>query len=155
MIIDLIKKFCMKRVFTFIALCCALIFTSCDKEVPTESDIPSIEFEQKEYTLPAEGGDVVIPVLSTGIDFATIRYMFEDAWDFDSDGNMIPREGWISLQVIPNYPESRTLLRGRSGIKLTVKPNKSLSNRTAWLLVGSFSDTESVVLRQPTVNAKQ
>lgn len=145
----------MKRAFLFMALCCAVIFTSCDKDDDIkESDIPSIEFEQKEYTLPAEGGVVVIPVLSTGIDFATIRYTFDDAWSFDKSGNMIPREGWIDLVVIPNYPQSRTLMQGRSGIELTVEPNNSLANRTAWLIVGSFADTESVVLRQPTVNAK-
>ena len=145
----------MKRAFIFMALCCAAIFTSCDKEVPTESDIPSVEFEQQEYTLPSEGGEVIIPVLSTGVDYATIRYTFEDAWDFDSNGNMVPREGWIDIVVIPNYPESPALMRGRSGIQLNVKPNNTLANRTASLIVGSFNNTKSVILRQPTVNAKQ
>ena len=141
------------------SLCCALMFISCDKNTNTESDInndsPSVEFEQQEYELPAEGGEVVIPVLTTGVDYATIRYTFEDAWDFDSNGNMVPREGWIDIVVIPNYPESRALMRGRSGIQLKVKPNNTLANRTAWLIVGSFNNTKSVILRQPTINAKQ
>jgi hypothetical protein len=46
-------------------------------------------------------------------------------------------------------------MRGRSGIQLNVKPNNTLANRTALLIVGSFNNTKSVILRQPTVNAKQ
>ncbi len=145
----------MKRALLFTALCCAISFTSCSKENDVDSDISSIEFEQKEYTLPAEGGEVIIPVRSTGVDYATIRYTFEESWDFDSAGNMIPKDGWIDLLVIPNYPDSRALLVGRSGIKLTIKPNSGYAKRVAWLIVGSFADTESVVLHQPTVNAKQ
>ena len=145
----------MKRAIFIMALCCAALLTSCSKEIDSERDIPSVEFEQKEYTLPAEGGVVVIPVISTGIDFATIRYTFEDAWDFDSKGNMVPRKGWIDLCVIPNYPESRVLMKGRSGIELTVEPNHSFSNRVAWLLIGSYNDTGSVVLSQPSISAKR
>ena len=62
--------------------------------------------------------------------------------------------GWITLEVIPNYDEARALLTGRSGVKLTVKSNNSLANRTAWLIVGSYNQTTSVLLRQNSVSAK-
>lgn len=139
----------------FSILCCAAFALSCDKGDASETDSPTIWFEAEEYTLPAAGGIVTIPVHSTGVDYATIKYTFEDAWDFNSEGNMVPREGWIDLEVIPNYPESRDLMTGRSGIKLIVEANTAIANRTAWLIVGSFSQTQSVVLHQPSVNAKQ
>ncbi len=147
----------MKRLL-FAIVCCVILATACTNN-QNDPDIlidkPTVWFDVEEYTLPANGGQVIIPVHSTGVDYATIKYTFEDAWDFTSEGNMVPREGWISLEVIPNYDESRALMTGRSGIKLTVEPNKSVSNRTAWLIVGSYNQTTSLVLHQPTPSAKQ
>ena len=144
----------MKNLLLLATLCSTLLFASCDKE-QNKNDKDTIYFEDTEITLPAEGGEVIIPVYSTGVDYATIKYTFEDAWNFTPDGNMVPREGWIKLEVIPNYPEARSLLMGRSGIKLTVEANKSIANRTAWLIVGSFNATSSVTLQQPSTTVKQ
>lgn len=143
----------MKRLL-FAIVCCVILTTACTKNLTTETDKATVWFEQQEYALPAAGGEVIIPVHSTGVDYATIKYTFEDAWDFTPEGNMVPREGWITLEVIPNYDEARALLTGRSGIKLAVKPNNSLANRTAWLIVGSYNQTTSVLLRQNSVSAK-
>ena len=144
----------MKNLLLLAALCTSLLFASCDKE-SNKNGKETIYFDTTEVTLPAEGGQVIIPVYSTGVDYATIKYTFEDAWDFTSDGNKVPREGWIKLEVIPNYPEARSLLMGRSGIKLTVEANKSIANRNAVLIVGSFNETSSITLHQPSTTAKQ
>lgn len=146
----------MKRVFSLLALFAAIILSSCQGGLESGEqpgltiDKAIVEFEQEKYTLPAGGGEVIIPVVSTGIDFATIRYSFEDSWDFDINGNMVPRDGWISLTVIPNYPESRLLPQGRSGVQLTVKPNERISGRSATLIIGSFNLMKSVQLYQPS-----
>ena len=143
----------MKRLFTLLLLCCATIMVSCDKET-NETDQSTVYFEQEEFTLPAEGGEVIIPVISTGVDYVAIKHTFDDAWTFTSDGNMVPRPSWIEVEVIPNYPESRALMMGRSGIKLTVEANTSIANRVAWLIVGSYSDTATILLRQQSVTVK-
>ena len=146
----------MKRLF-FASICCVILATACTNN-QNDPDIlidkPTVWFDEQEYTLPAAGGDITIPVYSTGIDYATIKYTFEDAWDFTPEGNMVPREGWISLEVIPNYTDARALMTGCSGVKLTAEPNNSLSNRTAWLIVGSYNQTASVLLRQNSTSAK-
>lgn len=142
----------MKKILLSI-ICLTSLLISCEKELNTEQP-KTVWFEAKEYTLPAAGGDIIIPVHSTGVDYASIRYTFADAWNFNDQGNMVPREGWIEIEVIPSYPASRDLMTGRSGIKLTVEPNRGTSNRTAWLLVGSYTEMASVVLNQPSSNVK-
>ena len=142
----------MKRLI-FAIICCAICLTACTDNQSNNSG-STVWFDEQEYTLPATGGEITIPVSSTGIDYATIKYTFEDAWDFTPEGNMVPREGWISLEVIPNYTEARALMTGCSGVKLTAEPNNSLSNRTAWLIVGSYNQTASVLLRQNSTSAK-
>ena len=144
----------MKKLFLLLALCGSIALVSCDKD-SDDDDLTTVWFDAKEYALPANGGEVIIPVHSTGVNYATIKYNFDDSWQFTDQGTMIPREGWIEIEVIPNYPESRNLMIGRSGLKLTVKPNKTTSSRTATLIVGSFSDMTSVQLKQPTINVKQ
>lgn len=146
----------MKRFYALFIACMAIAATSCNHgnigdENLSESDYWSVEFEEKEYTLPAAGGVVVIPVVSTGIDYATIKYSFEDSWDFTAEGNMTPREGWIDIVVIPSYPETRLLPTGRSGIELTVEPNERISSRSAVLIIGSSSAVKSVALHQPSL----
>ena len=144
----------MKR-FLFTIVCCVTFATACSTKSDSEIDKSTVWFEAEECSLPASGGQVIIPVHSTGVDYATIKYTFEDAWDFNAEGNMVPREGWISIEVIPNYPEARALMTGRSGVQLTVQPNKTIANRTAWLIVGSYNQTASILLRQPSTTAKE
>lgn len=143
----------MKHLLLTLVLCLSLSAISCDKD--DISDKATVWFEIEAYDLPAQGGEVIIPVYSTGVDYVAIKHTFEDAWDFNSQGNMVPRPSWISVEVIPNYPASRELMTGRSGIKLTVEANTAIANRQARLIVGSYGDIESILLRQPSVNIPQ
>lgn len=145
----------MRKSFLFLALLCLAATLSCQKGggddgAPSTEDRYFVEFEGEKYTLPAEGGQIVVPVTSTGVDYATIKYSFEDSWDFTIDGNMVPRQGWISLEVIPNMPQSRILPQGRSGIKLTAEANPRINGRSALLIVGSGNVLQSVLIHQPS-----
>ena len=69
----------MKR-FLFTIVCCVTFATACSTKSDSEIDKSTVWFEAEEYSLPAQGGQVIIPVQSTGVDYATIKYTFEDAW---------------------------------------------------------------------------
>lgn len=84
----------MKKIL-LVSLIACFAFASC---VPT--DTPSLEFEQSSYVVSESGGELVIPVVSTGIDDVRVSYSHSDRWDTDSQGNLTPKEGWIKIKKV-------------------------------------------------------
>ena len=131
-----------KSLFASIIACFAL--ASCGKI----TDTPSLEFEQSSYVVSENGGELMIPVVSTGIDDVRVSYSHYDRWNTDSQGNLTPKEGWIKIkQVI--LETTRALPIFDSGVVIEVKPNTSGYERKAEVIVGSFTISKSVEIIQP------
>ena len=131
-----------KILFARIIACFAL--ASCGKI----TDTPSLEFEQSSYVVSENGGELMIPVVSTGIDDVRVSYSHYDRWNTDSQGNLTPKEGWIKIkQVI--LETTRALPIFDSGVVIEVKPNTSGYERKAEVIVGSFTISKSVEIIQP------
>ena len=77
----------MKKILLASLIAC-FAFVSC---MPT--DTPSLEFEKSSYIVSENGGELVIPVTSTGIDDVRVSYSYSDRWDTDQQGNLTPKEG--------------------------------------------------------------
>jgi hypothetical protein len=140
----LIKTIIMKiHAIVFLAL--TTIVLSCAKW-----DIPAISVAQEEYLVDSNGGEITIPVTSTGIDDVTIKLGYSDRWNTDpANGDRTPATPWISVsKVIEDYPQTRDLLSWTSGVVLIIEPNKTTSKREAIVLISSFSKTESVKVVQ-------
>ena len=109
-----------------------------------------MEFEQSSYVVSESGGELVIPVVSTGIDDVRVSYSHSDRWDTDQQGNLTPKEGWIEIkQVI--WDNTRALAQFNSGVVLEVEPNTSSYERRAKVIVRSFTISKSVEIIQPGV----
>ena len=112
------------------------------------TDTPHLEFEQSSYIVSENGGELVIPVVSTGIDDVRVSYSHSDRWNTDSQGNLTPKEGWIKIkQVI--WETTRELAVFDSGVVLEIEPNKSSYERKASVIVRSFTISKSVDIIQP------
>ena len=64
----------MKKLF-FVAVVASLTFSvGCEHEIIPNKiyDKPSVDFYEESMTVSAEGGDLIIPVNSTGVDNVTI-----------------------------------------------------------------------------------
>ena len=131
--------------FLFASLIACFAFASC---VPT--DTPSLEFEQSSYVVSESGGELVIPVVSTGIDDVRVSYSHSDRWDTDSQGNLTPKEGWIKIKKVI-WDNTRALAQFNSGVVLEVEPNTSSYERRAKVIVRSFTISKSVEIIQPGV----
>ena len=85
----------MRRFRFFFAVAVAtIVAVSCEREIIPNKiwDTPSCEFLQESMTVAAEGGEMVIPVESTGVDNVYISYRYGDMWDVDTDnGDLTPR----------------------------------------------------------------
>ncbi len=126
----------------------AIGFVACSRNMVT--DIPSVSFSQDTYAVSRDGGEVIIPVRSTGVDNVTITYPNGDMWDVDPDtGDMTP-SGWITLvKVINQYePATRDLAEWTSGLCLEIEPNDTDYERTATITVSSFTQEASITVRQ-------
>lgn len=136
-----------KTLFASIIACFALV--GCGKI----TDTPRLEFEQESYIVSDNGGEVVIPVVSTGIDDVRVSYSHSDRWDTDSQGNLTPKEGWIEIkQVI--WEVTRELASFDSAVVINVKPNNSGYERQANVIVRSFTLSKSVKIIQPKSQAQ-
>ena len=136
----------MRRLFILVAI--AIGFVACSRNMDT--DIPSVSFSQDIYAVSRDGGEVIIPVRSTGVDNVTITYPNGDMWEVDPDtGDMTP-SGWITLvKVINDYKsETRALLKRTSGLCLEIEPNDTDYERTATITVSSFTAEASITVRQ-------
>ncbi len=133
-----------------LAVVVATSFTNCKI-----TDTPSVEAEQHSYTVSAEGGQITIPVNSTGIDDVDVDYR-EDYYEWTTDqttGNLVPATGWITInEVIRDYPMTRELPSFREGIAIECAPNTSGVEREATITIRSFSVTDKVKITQlPTL----
>ena len=114
-------------------------------------DIPSVSFSEENYTVSSEGGELIIPVSSTGVDDVHITYRHgDDAWEYDQEtGDKTPTGGWIKLvKVIKNYETTRDLPQWQSGIYLQIEPNTSDCERVGYVTVSSFTAEARVTIKQ-------
>ena len=114
-------------------------------------DIPSVSFSEENYSVSSEGGELIIPVSSTGVDDVHITYRHgDDAWEYDQEtGDMTPTGGWIKLvKVIKNYETTRDLAQWQSGIYLQIEPNTSDRERVGYVTVSSFTAESKVTIKQ-------
>ena len=132
----------MKRLF-FVAVM-TLTLSSCAIE-----DNPSVEFEATSYTISKEGGELIIPTTTTGIDQVRITYRGNENWDIDPEtGDMTPVDGWCKLvKVIQDYP-TRALAQWRSGIVLQIEPNTTEYTRDVFISVQSFTISKMITVTQ-------
>ena len=142
----------MKKLF-FIAVVASLTFAvGCEREIIPGKiyDKPSVDFYEESMTVSAEGGDLIIPVNSTGVDNVTIALPTGDSWVIDENGDMTPADSWIKLvKVINEYDDpTRALAKWDSGISLQVEPNTTGYERTATIVVHSFQAVDTIVLTQ-------
>lgn len=114
-------------------------------------DIPSVSFSEENYSVSSKGGELIIPVSSTGVDDVIITYQHsDDAWEYDQEtGDKTPTGGWIKLvKVIKNYETTRDLAQWQSGIYLQIEPNTSDCERVGYVTVSSFTAEARVTIKQ-------
>ena len=102
----------MKKLFFMAAVIAAFAGVSCEE---THSgmiwDKPYVEFYEESIIVEPEGGEMVIPVLSTGVDNVHIEFQSGDSWEIDPEnGDKTPMEGWIKIiQRVPYLSGIRAL----------------------------------------------
>ncbi len=122
----------MKRLFALLLLLSTTTFTGCD--------IPEVDFYERSYEVSAAGGEMIIPVHTTGIDNVRISYIGDKNKD------------WCEVaEVIDHYDMTRTLATWDSGIKIKFTPNNSGKRRTVRIIVSSFGAEDRVIIRQPSL----
>lgn len=142
----------MKKLFFIAVVAMAAFAVGCEREIIPGKiyDKPSVEFYEESMTVSAEGGDVIIPVTSTGVDNVTIQLSSGDSWVIEENGDMAPADSWIKLvKVIREYDApTRALAKWDSGISLYVEPNTTGRERSATISVRSFMVQSSITLTQ-------
>ena len=124
----------------------AIAMTSC-----ANWDVPAVSVSQDEYIVSSKGGELIIPVTSTGVDDVHISYQHsDDAWEYDQEtGDKTPTGGWIKLvKVIKDYDQTRDLPEWKSGIYLQIEPNTSDCERVGYVTVTSFTAEAKVTIKQ-------
>jgi hypothetical protein len=103
----------------------------------------------------AEGGEMIIPVTSTGVDNVEVIFNYFDRWEVDDEnGDLTPQEGWIEIvKVINEYDAdkeaTRALAMYESAIVVKVLPNDTGYGRSATLSAQSFTVSDRIIIRQP------
>lgn len=133
------------KIHTIVILALTILFISCAKR-----DIPAISVAQQEYIVDSNGGEITIPVTSTGIDDVTIKLGYSDRWNTDPDnGDRTPATPWISVsRVIEVYPQTKELASRTSGVVLNIEQNMTMNKREAIVQISSFSKTANVKVVQ-------
>ena len=122
----------MKRLLALLLLLSTTTFTGCDS--------PDVEFYERSYEVSAAGGEMIIPVNSTGIDGVRMRYIGSNNKD------------WCQIvEVIYHYEMTRALAEWDSGIKINFTPNNSGKQRTVRIIANSFGAEDRVIVRQPAL----
>lgn len=134
----------MKRIM-FIMAIVAMVGVSCERKNKIW-DTLQVEFYEDSAIVEPEGGEMVIPVLSTGVD----RVYIDGCQVYPECGDKMPEDSWITfVEVIEVYDDfTRALPVWNSGIRIVVEPNPSGgSERRAWITVNSsiLSDKIEVV----------
>lgn len=143
----------MKKLFFVAVAAIAVVGVSCENTIfPTKiEDKPFVEFFEESMTVGAEGGEVIIPVTSTGVDNVEFIFDYFDRWEFDDEnGDLTPQEGWIKLvKVINEYDvPTRALAKWDSGICIYVEPNTENYERKAQISVQSFMLHDTIEIIQ-------
>ena len=93
-------------------------------------DTPSVEFSEESYIVPAAGGELIIPVHSTGVDDVTVKFSDRANWEVDENGDILAKtspkvevplnnENWFEIGDIYYYKEP--VAPGDSTINLLVE----------------------------------
>ena len=111
-------------------------------------DTPVVSFYEESYTVSSEGGELIIPVNSTGVDEVSISYQSGmDAWEIDPETGDRTPGGWIELVKIIEH-HTRDLAQWDSGIVLQIEPNNGGVERVGYVTVRSFMAEEKVTIKQ-------
>ena len=149
----------MKKLF-FVAVAVIAVFgVGCENTIlPGRiEDKPFVEFFEESMTVGAEGGEVIIPVTSTGVDNVEFIFSYHDSWEVDEEnGDLTPQEGWIKLvKVINEYDvPTRALAKWDSGICIYVEPNTENYERKAKISVQSFMLHDTIEIIQSAGDVK-
>lgn len=113
-------------------------------------DTPVVSFYEDSYTVSSQGGELIIPVNSTGVDGVEITYRSSmDAWEVDPETGDRTPSGWIKLvKVIEHYEQTRELAQWDSGIYLQIEPNERGAERIGYVTVCSFMAEKKVTIKQ-------
>ena len=113
-------------------------------------DTPVVSFYEESYTVSSQGGELIIPVSSTGVDGVEITYQSSmDAWEIDPETGDRTPSGWIKLvKVIEHYEQTRDLAQWDSGIYLQIEPNEEGAERIGYVTVSSFMLEKKVTIKQ-------
>lgn len=133
------------KIYAIVIFALTSFFVSCGRQ-----DTPAISVAQEEYLVDSNGGEITIPVTSTGIDDVTIKLGYSDRWNTDpANGDRTPATPWISVsKVIEDYPQTRALLSWTSAVVLNIEQNKTTFKREAIVQISSFSKTANVKVVQ-------
>lgn len=118
----------MKHIRFFLGLCCLISLMSCDKGIIM--DRPEIHADKKTYTISAEGGELLLPIRSTGVDKVEIP---ENA------------KSWISHK---ETIETKALLVFDEDVHLDILPNSSPQKRKTEIKVYSFTKSVKIKIEQ-------
>ena len=113
-------------------------------------DVPAVQFYESSYTVSSNGGELIIPVNSTGVDEVLISYQSGmDAWEVidPETGDRIP-SGWIKLVKVIEHYDTRALAQWDSGIVLQIEPNDEDVERIGYVTVRSFMAESKVTIKQ-------
>ena len=132
------------KIHSIVLIALTTIFMSCVR------DIPAVSAAQEEYLIDSNGGEITIPVMSTGIDDVILKFGYSDKWNKDPDnGDRTPKAPWITVsQIIEHYPQTKALVSWRSGVVLTIELNESANKREAIVQISSFTQTANVKVVQ-------
>ena len=122
----------MKRLFALLLLLSTTLLTGCD--------IPEVDFYERSYEVSAAGGEMIIPVNSTGLDEVGIKYYGSNNKD------------WCEVvEIIDHYDMTRALAEWDSGIKISFTPNHTGKRRVVRIVATSFGAEDRVIIRQPAL----
>ena len=150
----------MKKLFFVAVAAIAVLGVSCENTfVPGKlEDKPFVEFFEESMAVEAEGGEVIIPVTSTGVDNVEIIFDYSDRWEVDEEnGDLTPQEGWIKVVKVINEYEvpTRALAKWDSGICIVVEPNATGYERKAKISVQSFMLHDTIEIIQSAGEAAE
>ena len=150
----------MKKLFFVAIAAIAVLGVSCEETIfPNKiKDEPKVEFYEESMTVGAEGGEVIIPVRSTGVDNVEFIFNYYDRWEEDAEnGDLTPKEGWIKLVKVINEYEvpTRALAQWDSGISIVVEPNTTGHERKATISVRSFMIHDTIEIIQSAGEAAE
>ena len=112
-------------------------------------DKPVVSFYEESYTVSSDGGELIIPVNSTGVDEVSISYQSGmDAWEIDPETGDKTPSGWIKIVKVIEHYDTRDLAQWDSGIVLQIEPNDSSVERIGYVTVRSFMIEKKVTIKQ-------